>query len=88
MKRFELGSLGAYKGPGAMGSQPEQQPFGLIELAAFGEFSFDTTVADPTVTMRVVNDDGKELYRLSLARSQLMPSADRDGSSTEPAQPK
>lgn len=72
---FELGSLGGHGGPGAMGSQPAQQPFGLTGQAAFGEFAFDTTVADPTVTMRVVSDSGKELNKLSLTRSQLTPPA-------------
>jgi len=47
----------------------------LIRQAAFGEFSFDTAVADPTVTMRVVSDEGKELYQVSLSLSQLTPSA-------------
>lgn len=70
---FELGSLGAHPGPPAMGPQPELQLFGLAGQAAFGEFTFDTTVPDPTVTMRIVSDDGKELYDLRLRRSQLTP---------------
>lgn len=70
---FELGSLGAHEGPPATGSQPEPQLFGLVNRAAFGEFLFDTTPADPTVTMRVVDDGGKEIYQLSLTRSQLTP---------------
>lgn len=70
---FELGSLGAHTGPKATGANPEQQLFGLVNQSAFGEFSFDTTVADPTVTMSVVSEDGKELYKLTLSRSQLTP---------------
>jgi alkaline phosphatase D len=70
---FELGSLGGHEGPPAMGNQPALQPFGLINQPAFGEFTFDTTAADPTVTMRVVDQDGKIRYQLSLTRSQLTP---------------
>lgn len=70
---FELGSLGAHKGPPAMGNQPALQPFGLIEQPAFGEFTFDTTAADPTVTMRAVDRDGKILYQTVLTRSQMTP---------------
>lgn len=72
---FEMGSLGGHPGPPAMGAQPEQQLFGLAGQAAFGEFTFDTTVADPAVTVRVVSDSGKELYQLRLSRSQLTPSS-------------
>lgn len=70
---FELGSLGAHTGPPATGSQPEQQLFGLVNQAAFGEFLFDTTPADPTVTLRIVDERGKNIYQLSLTLSQLTP---------------
>lgn len=71
---FELGSLGAHKGPPAMGKQPENQPFGLTGRAAFGEFTFDTTGIDPAVTMRVVDQDGQIQFQLSLTRRQMTPS--------------
>jgi len=74
---FELGSLGAHKGPPAIGNKPELQPFGLINQAAFGEFTFDTAVADPTVTMRIVDPDGKILYETLLTRSQLTPGSQK-----------
>ncbi len=70
---FEMGSLGACPGPAAMGSKPDLQPFALGGKEAFGEFTFDTTLADPTVTMRAVDPDGKELYQLTLKRSQMIP---------------
>ncbi len=70
---FEMGSLGAHEGPAAMGNRPAEQPFGLTGKAAFGEFTFDTAVADPTVTFRAVDDQGNELHKLSLTRSQLTP---------------
>ncbi len=70
---FELGSLGAHPGPGAMGAQPTHQPFGLIGKTLFGECEFDTTVANPTVTLRILDPNGSEKYKLSLTRSQLTP---------------
>lgn len=70
---FELASLGGHAGPPATGSQPDQQLFGRVNQPAFGEFLFDTTPADPTVTMRAVDAGGKEIYQLTLARSQLTP---------------
>ncbi len=72
---FELGSLGAHAGPSALGegAGPAEQPFGLIRTSAFGEFAFDTTVADPTVTMRIVDDAGQERYEVTLTRAQLTP---------------
>jgi alkaline phosphatase D len=70
---FELGSLGGHRGPAAMGKEPALQPFGLERQAAFGEFTFDTTTADPTVTMRVVDPDSNVRYQLSLTRSQMTP---------------
>jgi len=70
---FELGSLGAHTGPAAMGKQPELQPFGLTGQALFGECTFDATVPDPTATLRVVDPEGKERYRVTLTRSQMTP---------------
>jgi len=70
---FELGSLGAHKGPPAMGNDPELQLFGRVNEALFGELTFDTTVADPTVTLRILDPEGKERYQLLLTRSQMTP---------------
>jgi len=49
------------------------QTFGEIGETLFGECTFDTTVADPTATIRVVTSEGKDRYRLTLTRSQLTP---------------
>lgn len=68
-----MGALGAHEGPGAKGNQPALQPFGVVETLAFGEFTFDTAVADPTVTFRAVGADGNPLDTATLARSQLPP---------------
>lgn len=70
---FEMGSLGAHEGPAAMGNEPTQQPFGMVQTFAFGEFTFDTVAADPTVTFRAVGADGNSLYTSTLTRSQLTP---------------
>jgi len=70
---FELGSLGAHPGPAAMGQEPGQQPFGVIGRTLFGECTFDTTVADPTATIRVVDPEGQDHFQVTLTRSQLTP---------------
>lgn len=70
---FELGSLGAHPGPAAMGKVPELQAFGETGKTLFGECTFDTSVADPTATVRIIDPDGKEHFRVTLTRSQLMP---------------
>ena len=72
---FEMGSLGAHNGPGAKGNKPALQPFGIVNTFAFGEFTFDTTTADPSVTFRAVGTDGNALYSSSLTRSELTPPA-------------
>ncbi len=73
---FELGSLGAHPGPAAMGQAPEQQPLGIVGQTLFGECTFDTTTADPTATLRVVDPEGHTRYQVTLTRSQLTPDTD------------
>lgn len=74
---FELGSLGAHPGPAAMGKEPAQQPFGVTGESLFGELHFDTTVDDPTVTLRIVDAAGVERYGLTLSRNQMTPPGKR-----------
>jgi len=45
--------------------------FGYNQTCSFGQLSFDTTRADPTVTYRVVTIDNEGVGTLTLARSQL-----------------
>lgn len=40
---------------------------------AFGEFTFDTKKKDPTVTYRLILDDGSEYYKITLSKSELTP---------------
>lgn len=72
---FELGSLGAHPGPAPMGKEATNQPFGLAGVSLFGECAFDTTAADPTVTVRIVDPEGNERFATTLTRSALTPPA-------------
>jgi alkaline phosphatase D len=74
---FEIGSLGGHHqgGPPAWAPDRKNQLCGFELISAFGEFDFNTTVPDPEVTFRIVQETGKELYTLKLKRSQLTPTA-------------
>ncbi|MCP5526036.1 MAG: alkaline phosphatase D family protein [Verrucomicrobiales bacterium] len=73
---FELGSLGAHPGPAAMGKEPGQQLFGVTGESLFGVCTFDTTRDDPSVSVRILDAAGGERYRLTLTRSEMMPSGE------------
>lgn len=71
---FEIAGLGGRVGPPPISPEWENQLFGLSGEYAFGEFEFDTTVNDPTVTFRLITDRrATVLYELTLSRSQLTP---------------
>ena len=70
---FEPGSLGKMGGPETYGKDKSNQPFGISNVYAFGEFAFDMTGADPTVTGRIIDEDGKVPFEIKLTRSQLTP---------------
>jgi len=70
---FEAGSLGGRTGPKPTDPEWLTQFYGISGKYAFGEFSFDTTVPDPTVTFRLIGDDGSIIHELKLTRSQLTP---------------
>ena len=42
---------------------------------AFGEFEFNVAAADPTVTFRLVAQDGSIVHEMTLPRSTLIPPA-------------
>jgi alkaline phosphatase D len=73
---FELGSLGGRTGPPPVNTEWETQLFGISGIYAFGEFSFNTTLDDPEVTFRLIQDRGTILYEITLTRSQLTPNPD------------
>jgi len=70
---FEPGSLGKMKGPETWANDRSNQLFGVSDVYAFGEFTFDTTAADPTVTAQIIDEDGKVLFETKLTRSRLTP---------------
>jgi len=70
---FEPASLGGIDwGPKAIVPGCRDQLFGRLGYA-FGEFTFDAAVADPTVTFRLIGEDGDVLHEVRLTRSQLTP---------------
>ena len=72
---FEVASLGRLTGPPVRDPRWDTQLFGIAGEYAFGEFTIDAGSADPTVTFRLIHEDGRTLYELTLARSQLTPPA-------------
>ena len=71
---FEPASLGGRSGPAVSDPKWKGQLYGFDNTFAFGEFTFDTSKADPEVTFQLVKHDGKSLYEITLKRSELTPS--------------
>jgi alkaline phosphatase D len=70
---FEVAGLGGRSGPPVTDTKWNTQLYGVADVYAFGEFTFDTTLKDPRVTFRLIRENGMVLYELSLNRSQLTP---------------
>ncbi|WP_209330142.1 alkaline phosphatase D family protein [Lunatimonas salinarum] len=70
---FEPASLGGRYGPPATDPSWQTQLVGVDNTYAFGEFTFDTHLADPEVTFRLIREDGVALYTLVLKRTELTP---------------
>jgi alkaline phosphatase D len=72
---YEFGTacLGARTGPPVTDPEWTTQLYGIEGKYAFGEFTVDATIADPEVAFRLIQEDGAELYALTLTRSQLTP---------------
>ena len=70
---FEAGSLGGRSGPPVTKPEWTEQFYGIASKYALGEFTIDATVADPTVTFRLIGDDAKTIHEMKLTRSQLTP---------------
>jgi len=70
---FEPASLGGRTGPPPINTEWKTQLFGISGIYAFGEFTFNTTLDDPEVTFRLIQDRGTVLYEITLTRSQLTP---------------
>ncbi len=69
---FEGGSLGGRGGPSAK-TGLENRLYVVKGEYAFSEFTFDTSVDDPTVTFRLIGEEGNIMYELLLKRSELTP---------------
>ncbi len=70
---FEAASLGGLGGPNISDPAWKTQLFGIGGKYAFGELSFDAAPADPTAAFRLVGEEGKILYELTLKKSELTP---------------
>jgi len=77
LHEFGVGSLGGIRGNVAPAGRAPNADGNLLyrygEGYAFGEFEFDTTLDDPTVTFRLIQDDGQVLHQLTRTRGQLTP---------------
>lgn len=71
---FEVATLGGLRSI-TPASNPEWKTllFGKHGIHAHGQFTFDLSGDEPTVTHRLVQADGNTLFELSLTRSQLTP---------------
>lgn len=71
---FEVASLGGLAGPVATRPEwQENQLYGISGGYAFGEFTFDTQPKNPTVTFRLIAEDGHFIHEMTLKRSELTP---------------
>jgi len=68
---FEPACLGGMTGPPAWGKDRDSQLFGYKHLRAFGEFTFDTSSAEPCVTFRLVDATGQVLENITLRQSEI-----------------
>jgi len=66
---FETGSLGGRVCPHPIRANWKTQLYGISGEPAFGQFSFDTTLADPEVTFRLIHESGTVYYEIILSRS-------------------
>lgn len=74
LHEFEVATLGGVGGPAAFAPDRSSQIFGYRgDLIAFGEFTFDMSKSDPEVTFRLIDEEGTELEKHVLRRSQLTP---------------
>lgn len=75
---FGAASLGWLFGPPVSMPEWTTQFYGTSAVAAFGEFTFNTSVSDPTVTFRLVDENQDVLHEMTLTRSQLTPANYRE----------
>ena len=81
---FEPATLGGVSGPAGIVKNCPEQLFGYNgkdpdgqNLVAFGEFTFNTEAADPSVTFRLITQFGEVREEIDLALSTLTPPHDK-----------
>ncbi|MEM6692094.1 MAG: alkaline phosphatase D family protein [Planctomycetota bacterium] len=72
---FEPATLGGHTGPAALVDNCPEQIFGYgrDNLIAFGEFTFDTSQAEPRVTFRLIRENGEILEEHTISYEDLTP---------------
>ncbi|MBT31910.1 MAG: alkaline phosphatase [Thalassobius sp.] len=72
---FEAGTLGGVPGPEGMAQDTTHQLFGYdgTEVIAFGEFTFETNKQEPTITFRLIDENGKIIEEHILQYNKLIP---------------
>lgn len=72
---FQVASLGGVPGPPAMAKDNSTQLFGYhgTDKIAFGEFTFDTTGNNPSVTFRLIDEYGTISDKIELSYQKLTP---------------
>ncbi len=70
---FEVASLGGLGGQPATKPEWTTQFYGLNGGYAFGEFTFNTKLKDPTVTFKLIGEEGDIIHEMTLKRSELTP---------------
>jgi len=72
---FQVASLGGVPGPDAIAENTSNQLFGYLgtDIIAFGEFTFDTTGSNPSVTFRLIDEFGTILEEHLLPYNKLTP---------------
>lgn len=70
---FEAASLGGRVGPPAIDDSWETQLYGYDAVFAFGELTFHLDPTNPSVTFRLIKEDGAVLYEKKIMRKDLVP---------------
>lgn len=72
---FQVASMGGVPGPQAIAEDDSQQLFGYLGLGlkAFGELDFQMKAGQPTLTFRLIDEEGKVMEAHELSYDLLMP---------------
>ncbi|WP_236975541.1 alkaline phosphatase D family protein [Membranihabitans maritimus] len=70
---FEAASLGGRVGPPARKDSWDTQLYGYDAVFAFGELTFNPDPSIPSVTYRLIKDNGTILYEKEILREELIP---------------